>query len=195
MEAILRKAWNLQVGFDVVEINDNTFMFNFSSEEKYCRILRGRSWSINGFYLNLLDRSRTRWRGDDCKGSYYNNRYHRCFLRARVGHDNRICRSERLMSMFNPTKPRFGAWLMTGQCRSWDEVLVVVCNEWSEASYVTRKWKDKERTHEVKLRDIQEGKEFPRDMKAKANDATGTPILQNISVFVVPSAKPKVASV
>ncbi|KAK4270281.1 hypothetical protein QN277_023335 [Acacia crassicarpa] len=38
MESILRKSWNLQIGFDVVEISGNAFMFNFSSEEEYCRI-------------------------------------------------------------------------------------------------------------------------------------------------------------
>ncbi|KAI9083873.1 hypothetical protein K1719_034131 [Acacia pycnantha] len=120
MESILRKARNLQVGFDVVEINGNTFMFNFSNEEEYCRILRGCPWSVNGFLLNLLERSRY----NSCEeldfsrspvwiqmhnvlleamclentiaiggqagevmiaeDPYHNDRYHRCFLRARV---------------------------------------------------------------------------------------------------------------
>lgn len=58
MEAILRKAWNLQEGFDVIEVNGNAFMFRFEKEEEYCRILRGRPWSINDCVLNLLERSR-----------------------------------------------------------------------------------------------------------------------------------------
>ncbi|KAI9120111.1 hypothetical protein K1719_008759 [Acacia pycnantha] len=58
MEAILRKAWNLQEGFDIVEVTGNAFIFNFKDEEEYCRILRGRPWSINGCLLNILERSK-----------------------------------------------------------------------------------------------------------------------------------------
>ncbi|KAI9074726.1 hypothetical protein K1719_043316 [Acacia pycnantha] len=58
IEAILRKAWNLQEGFDVIEVTGNAFMFRFSEEEDYCRILRGRLWSINSCVLNLVERSR-----------------------------------------------------------------------------------------------------------------------------------------
>ncbi|KAK4278799.1 hypothetical protein QN277_016597 [Acacia crassicarpa] len=58
MEAILRKAWNLQEGLDIIEVNGNAFMFRFEKEEEYSRILRGRPWSINGCVLNLLECSR-----------------------------------------------------------------------------------------------------------------------------------------
>ncbi|KAI9083584.1 hypothetical protein K1719_034526 [Acacia pycnantha] len=44
---ILQKAWNLQTGFDVIEVSGNAFMFSFSDGEEYNRILRGRPWSIN----------------------------------------------------------------------------------------------------------------------------------------------------
>ncbi|KAI9079933.1 hypothetical protein K1719_038179 [Acacia pycnantha] len=45
-------------GFDVIEVTGNAFMFRFSEEEKYYRVLRGRPWSINGRVLNLLERSK-----------------------------------------------------------------------------------------------------------------------------------------
>ncbi|KAI9079021.1 hypothetical protein K1719_039021 [Acacia pycnantha] len=58
MEAILQKAWNLQYGFDVIEVTGSTFMFKFSNEDERIRILRGQPWSINGNLLNLLERSK-----------------------------------------------------------------------------------------------------------------------------------------
>ncbi|KAI9123925.1 hypothetical protein K1719_005225 [Acacia pycnantha] len=56
METILQKAWNLQTGFDVIEIDGNAFLFKFEEEKEYSRILRGRPWSINGNLLNLMER-------------------------------------------------------------------------------------------------------------------------------------------
>ncbi|KAI9106828.1 hypothetical protein K1719_022356 [Acacia pycnantha] len=44
-------------GFDVIEINGNAFMFKFTDKEEFNRVLRGRPWSINGFLLNLMERS------------------------------------------------------------------------------------------------------------------------------------------
>ncbi|KAI9109214.1 hypothetical protein K1719_019837 [Acacia pycnantha] len=58
IERILQKAWNLQSGFDVIEVTGNAFMFKFVEEEEYNRILRGRPWSINGFLLNLMERAK-----------------------------------------------------------------------------------------------------------------------------------------
>ncbi|KAI9076574.1 hypothetical protein K1719_041560 [Acacia pycnantha] len=57
MVSILQKAWNLQAGFEVLEINGSAFLFSFEKEEEYNRILRGRPWSINGSLLNLMERS------------------------------------------------------------------------------------------------------------------------------------------
>ncbi|KAI9071798.1 hypothetical protein K1719_046244 [Acacia pycnantha] len=54
--SILRKAWNLQTGLDIIEITGKAFMFKFEDEEEYNRILRGRPWSINGSLLNLMER-------------------------------------------------------------------------------------------------------------------------------------------
>ncbi|KAI9123246.1 hypothetical protein K1719_006135 [Acacia pycnantha] len=56
IERILQKAWNLQSGFDAIEITGNAFMFKLSEEEEYNRILRDRPWSINGCLLNLMER-------------------------------------------------------------------------------------------------------------------------------------------
>ncbi|KAI9087483.1 hypothetical protein K1719_030623 [Acacia pycnantha] len=56
IEMILQKAWNLQSGFDAIEITGNAFMFKLSEEEEYNRILRDRPWSINGCLLNLMER-------------------------------------------------------------------------------------------------------------------------------------------
>ncbi|KAK4252765.1 hypothetical protein QN277_014311 [Acacia crassicarpa] len=58
VERILQKAWNLQSGFDVIEVKGNAFMFKFVHLEEYNRILRGRPWSINGCILNLMERSK-----------------------------------------------------------------------------------------------------------------------------------------
>ncbi|KAI9086599.1 hypothetical protein K1719_031460 [Acacia pycnantha] len=58
MELILRKAWNLQAGFEVTEITGNAFLFKFRDYEDYFRVLPGRPWSINGCLLNLLELSR-----------------------------------------------------------------------------------------------------------------------------------------
>ncbi|KAI9125322.1 hypothetical protein K1719_003938 [Acacia pycnantha] len=74
-----------------------------------------------------------------------NGRFLRSFLRARVildlrvGHGNRTCNSEKLMSVPNPNDPRYGAWLTTTSCHNWDEVMEVVRHDWGEAEYVTRK--------------------------------------------------------
>ncbi|KAK4254228.1 hypothetical protein QN277_009635 [Acacia crassicarpa] len=57
-EVILRKAWNLQDGFDVIAISDNAFMFKFTASEEFDRVLRGRPWSINGSLLNLMERTK-----------------------------------------------------------------------------------------------------------------------------------------
>ncbi|KAK4256496.1 hypothetical protein QN277_009348 [Acacia crassicarpa] len=203
MEAILSKAWNLQSGFEVVEVTDNAFMFKFQNEDECSRILCGHPWSINGCILNLMERSRYK----SCEefdfsrcpvwiqlhniplealcvenaitiGGYvgevmlvkdprYNEWYLRNFLRARVildlrkplaygfwlpkpdgrkvwipvkyeklqnfcyscgkvRHDNRVCNSERKMSIYKSTEPQYGAWLTTNAARSWDETLVIV---------------------------------------------------------------------
>ncbi|KAI9120292.1 hypothetical protein K1719_007325 [Acacia pycnantha] len=58
IERIVQKAWNLQSEFDVIEVTGNAFMFSFSDEEEYNRILSGRLWSVNDFLLNLMERSR-----------------------------------------------------------------------------------------------------------------------------------------
>ncbi|KAK4282057.1 hypothetical protein QN277_013478 [Acacia crassicarpa] len=216
LESILRKAWNLPEGFDVIELNGNAFMFKFADVEEFNRILRGRPWSINGFLLNLMERSKFKacedfdfskcpvwiqmhnvpmeaWCLENAvivggyvgevllaEDPYYNGRFLRSFLRARVlldlkkplaygfwmprpdgkkvwisiryeklqcfcyncgriGHDNWSCRQEKLLSIANPEEPRFGAWLTTNACRSYDEVLVVICNDWSESIHARRK--------------------------------------------------------
>ncbi|KAI9106909.1 hypothetical protein K1719_022437 [Acacia pycnantha] len=214
--SILQKAWNLQSGFDVLEIEGNAFIFKFEKDEEYNRILRGRPWSINGCLLSLLERSKYK----SCEefdfsrcliwiqihnvplealclenavmvGGYvgevvlaedphYNNRYLRNFLRARVlidlrkplaygfwlpkpdggktwisiryeklpnfcyncgklGHDNRNCKIERLMSVAKTSEPRFGPWLTTNACRSWEEVVSIISKDWVEAGYVRKK--------------------------------------------------------
>lgn len=43
------------------------------------------------------------------------------------------------MSAFNPNEPCFSAWLTTKLCRNWDEAMVVVNNDWSEANYAILK--------------------------------------------------------
>ncbi|KAI9084512.1 hypothetical protein K1719_033500 [Acacia pycnantha] len=235
IEAILKKAWNLPEGFDVIEINGNAFMFKFTDKEEFNRVLRGRPWSINGFLLNFMERSTYKtceefdfsrcpvwiqmhnvpmeaWCLENAItiGGYvgevvlaedpcYNGRYLRGFLRARVllnlkkpiacgfwmprpdgkevwisiqyeklqcfcyncgriGHDNRSCQSEKMMSIVNPEKPRFGAWLTTNACRCWDEVMVVVRSDWSESEHARKK---KEEAIKRKNEEVSGNQEVP----------------------------------
>ncbi|KAI9118304.1 hypothetical protein K1719_010636 [Acacia pycnantha] len=164
MELILRKAWNLQVGFDVIEIDGNAFMFKFADEDEYNRVLRGGHVGevllaedpyYNGRYLRgflrarvLLDLRRPLAYGfwltrPNNEKIWISVRYEKlqsfCYSCGKLGHDNRNCGSERLMSGLNPNEPRFGAWLTTKLCRSWDEVVVVIKQDWSEAEHVRRK--------------------------------------------------------
>ncbi|KAI9106797.1 hypothetical protein K1719_022325 [Acacia pycnantha] len=74
---------------------------------------------------------------------YCNNRYLRsfcqlCYNCGKVGHDNRICKYEKLMSVAEPDEPCFGAWLTTAECRNWNEVVAIVSKDWIEADYVRR---------------------------------------------------------
>ncbi|KAI9079292.1 hypothetical protein K1719_038777 [Acacia pycnantha] len=62
-----------------------------------------------------------------------------CYHCGKVSHDNRTCKSEKLMSRANVKEPRYGPWLSTNVCRSWEEVMVVVRDDWSEARYVQKK--------------------------------------------------------
>ncbi|KAI9107142.1 hypothetical protein K1719_021751 [Acacia pycnantha] len=160
--SILRKAWNLHTGLDIIEITGKAFMFKFEDEEEYSQILRGRLWSINAEDL------------------HYNGRYFRNFLRVRVmldlrkplvsrfwllkpdgmnvwisvqyeklqnfcyncrkiGHDRRDCNMEKVMEGSNPDEIQFGAWLATPVSRSWEESLVMVPCEGAEAEYIRRK--------------------------------------------------------
>ncbi|KAI9112656.1 hypothetical protein K1719_016322 [Acacia pycnantha] len=267
MEAILSKAWNLQEGIDVVEINDNAFLFKFEDENEYNRILRGRPWSINSHLLNLMERSKYKsyeefdfslcpvWiqmhnvpieamclentiRIGEHVGKvmlaedpFYNGRFLRSFLRARIildlkrplahgfwmptpekkkvwisilyeklqcfcyncgriGHDNRICKSEKLMSTLDPSMPRFGNWLTTNQCRNWDEVMAVVCKDWVEADYVRKRQEEasirranaeksknenEKKVDETELFFIRMNKATMRSTEAASNVYMGTP--------------------
>ncbi|KAI9108190.1 hypothetical protein K1719_021063 [Acacia pycnantha] len=62
-----------------------------------------------------------------------------CYSCGKLGHDNRACQSEKLMSCFKPNEPHFGAWISSNVCRNWDETLVVIKNVDIEASYVRKK--------------------------------------------------------
>ncbi|KAI9072559.1 hypothetical protein K1719_045478 [Acacia pycnantha] len=201
MERILQKAWNLQSGFDVIEVTGNAFMFKFADIEEYNRILCGRLWSINGNILNLMERSKYKtceeFEFSRCpiwiqihnipmeamcvenaimiggyvgnvmlaEDPYYRDRYLHNFLRVRIvldlrkalvsgfwipkpdgsrfwvsilyeklqrfcyicgriGHDNRSCKTEKLMSVVNNDELQFGPWTVTSQCRSWEEMLL-----------------------------------------------------------------------
>ncbi|KAK4260870.1 hypothetical protein QN277_003933 [Acacia crassicarpa] len=213
---ILQKAWNLQSGFEVTEVTGNAFMFSFSEEEEYNRILRGRPWSINGFMLNLMERPKYKlceefdfsrcpiwiqihnvpmeamclenairiggYVGEVvlAENPHHNDRFVRNFMRVRVildlrkvlasgfwmnkpnggkiwiaikfeklqnfcyncgkiGHDYRVCRLEKLMSVVCSSEPRFGAWSTTNQCRTLDNLIVVVKDSWCEAAYFKKK--------------------------------------------------------
>ncbi|KAI9085404.1 hypothetical protein K1719_032660 [Acacia pycnantha] len=148
--SILRKACNLQEVLDIVEITGKAFMFKFDEDEGYNRILRGHLWSINGCLLNLMERQRyfrnflrVRVMLDlrkplahrfwlpkpDGRNVWISVRYEKlqkiCYTCSKIDHDNRDCNCEKLTSGFNPNEPRFGAWLATNVCRSWDETFVV----------------------------------------------------------------------
>ncbi|KAK4264190.1 hypothetical protein QN277_025399 [Acacia crassicarpa] len=216
MESILGKVWNLQAGFEVMEITGNSFLFKFVDEEDYFRVLRGRPWSINGCLLNLLERSKYKAYDEFdfsrcpvwiqmhnvplealclenaitigrhvgevllAEDPNYNGRYLRNFLCARVlldlrkplaygfwlprpdgrkiwiairyeklqtfcyncglvGHDNRNCKSIKLMSASSPSEPRYGAWITTTVGKHWEETLTVLAKDEAEAGFVHRR--------------------------------------------------------
>ncbi|KAI9077486.1 hypothetical protein K1719_040557 [Acacia pycnantha] len=68
-----------------------------------------------------------------------------CYKCGKIGHDNRVCHSEKLMSCFKPEEPRYGAWLSTTVCRSWDETLVALNMDEVEVQFVRRKKEEAER--------------------------------------------------
>ncbi|KAI9086094.1 hypothetical protein K1719_031927 [Acacia pycnantha] len=185
LESILRKAWNLPEGFDVIEINGNAFMFKFSDGEEFNRILQvwiqmhnvpmeglrlenvvtiggyvGEVLLVeapcyNGRYLHgflctrvLLDLKKPLAFGfwmprSDGRKVWISIQYEKlqCFYYncGRIEHDNRSGKSEKMMLMFNPKEPRFGAWLTTNACRSWDEVMAVIRSDWSKSEYARKK--------------------------------------------------------
>ncbi|KAI9080775.1 hypothetical protein K1719_037288 [Acacia pycnantha] len=133
LESILRKAWNLPEGFDIIEITGNAFLFKFADVEEFNRILRGRPWSINGFLLNLMERSKFK----ACKEFDFSKcpvwiQMHNVPMEA-------WCLENAVTIGGYVEEPRFGAWLTTNSCRSWDEVLVVICNDWSESDHTRRR--------------------------------------------------------
>ncbi|KAI9075907.1 hypothetical protein K1719_042108 [Acacia pycnantha] len=257
VDAILRKAWNLSEGFDVIEINGNAFMFNFVKEEEFNRVLRGRPWSINEFLLNLMERSKYKtceefdfshgpvWiqmhnvpmealclanavtignhvgKVMMAEDPIYNGKFVRGFMRARVlidlrkplshgfwmdrpegkkawitiryeklqnfcyycgriGHDNRLCKSEQLMSMFDSTLPRFGAWLTTNVCRNREVITEIIQEDWVEARYVQKKKeealqrsRDDEALKENKSPELQESDLFVIRLNNHLQDSVG----------------------
>ncbi|KAI9094500.1 hypothetical protein K1719_026725 [Acacia pycnantha] len=52
------------------------------------------------------------------------------------------------MSCFKPEEPRYGAWLSTTVCRSWDETLVALNMDEVEAQFVRRKREEAEKRKE-----------------------------------------------
>ncbi|KAI9119956.1 hypothetical protein K1719_008925 [Acacia pycnantha] len=71
-----------------------------------------------------------------------------CYKCGKIGHDNRVCHSEKMMSCFKPEEPRYGAWLSTTVCRSWDETLVALNMDEVEAQFVRRKREEAEKRKE-----------------------------------------------
>ncbi|KAI9122468.1 hypothetical protein K1719_006308 [Acacia pycnantha] len=169
IERILQKAWNLQSGFNVIEITGNTFMFWFSDEVEYNRILRGRPWSINGLLLNLMERSRFK----QCEEFDFSHcptwiQIHNVPMEAmylenaiRIGnnvgevvlaeeprHNGRFLRTFlRVRVVLDLRKPlASGFWLNNPDggkswisIRSPEELIVIVKDSWEEVAYYRRK--------------------------------------------------------
>lgn len=51
VKTMIHKAWSLQKGLSIVEVNGYTFKFCFEHVEDCERVLRGRPWLILGFLL------------------------------------------------------------------------------------------------------------------------------------------------
>ncbi|KAI9084188.1 hypothetical protein K1719_033859 [Acacia pycnantha] len=84
--------------------------------------------------------------------TFYNSRYLRGFLRARVLLNLKKPLAYGLWMPRPDEKPQFGAWLTTNACQCWDEVMVVVCSDWSESEHARKKKEEaiKKKNNEVK---------------------------------------------
>lgn len=55
--AVIKKGWQLNEELDIQELDrlNSIFLFQFNKEENVIGILKGRSWSIQGYLLNLQE--------------------------------------------------------------------------------------------------------------------------------------------
>ncbi|KAI9107856.1 hypothetical protein K1719_021192 [Acacia pycnantha] len=157
METILSKAWNLQSGFEMHNIPLEAFSVeNDVAISGHVReVLIAEDPRYNGRYLRnflrariMLDLRKPLAYGfwllkPDGRKIWIALKYEKlqtfCYNCRKVGHDNRVCQSVKLMSNFKMNEPRYGAWITMTVCRNWEETLTVLNSEEAEASYVKRK--------------------------------------------------------
>lgn len=53
--ATMRKGWNLGEETEIVEMNDDTFVFTFKDLREKHRLLKGRPWSVQGSLMNIQE--------------------------------------------------------------------------------------------------------------------------------------------
>ncbi|KAI9113221.1 hypothetical protein K1719_015746 [Acacia pycnantha] len=150
IETILRKAWNLQSGFEVTEITDfgrSPFwiqMHNIPLEALCVKnavsigahvgeVTIAEDPLYNGRYLRnflrarvILDLRKPLAHGfwlprPDGRKIWITVKYEKlqsfCYNCGKLGHDNRSCQSEKLMSYHKPDEPRFGSWISTNEVK------------------------------------------------------------------------------
>jgi hypothetical protein len=53
VQAALNKAWDFAVPFSFAAIGPNKFLFRFSKQDQLDRILKNRTWNVNGYLISL----------------------------------------------------------------------------------------------------------------------------------------------
>lgn len=53
--SMVQKGWNLNGELEVLDVDKNVFIFQFSDHNDYFKVLSGRPWSIQAFLLNLQE--------------------------------------------------------------------------------------------------------------------------------------------
>ncbi|KAI9125932.1 hypothetical protein K1719_003350 [Acacia pycnantha] len=123
--SMIKKGWGIDKGMEIHEMPDkNAFLFRFTRQEDYHRVLKGRPWSIQNAMLNLQP-----W--DD----YMNY----CYDCGRIGHEARNCKFQPETTEDAMADARVGNGLGTQHVKTIEEALVAHDMDWDESKFLIKK--------------------------------------------------------